>query len=187
MDAGHPERRAPALHALVNLWQQRDQSPEDLEELASTVREDPVLSQILDARTRPKPLSSDQERRMQEAIRSKDEVAAQRQDRLRGWQDWREELLAEPDAAFSSDRLRSDVSNVYVWLKAGAQRSRRNVWDGEKLAAAFGPELKERIQKIISGTLAFGHACAVERAIARGAQCDFGLLDHWPVRHLGRI
>ena len=146
-DLGHPERRAVAMHALINAWHGRGRSEHDLQALRAMVRGDAVLEAILDDRTRPRPVNEEHERWQRERAARQQEAAIQEEVRLRGWQEWRQHLLADQDVAFSPGNHANSVANIYRWLRASSRRhARYNEWDGERLAAAFGPDVTDRIR-----------------------------------------
>jgi hypothetical protein len=147
-DIEHPERRAVALHALIERWERRGRTADGLVTLFDMVRGDAALEANLDDRTRPRPVNERHERWQREMARRQEEAAVQEEGRLRGWRDWRQHLLADPDDAFSPDHFANSIRNVFMWLQASHSggNARYDVWDGERLATAFGPDVANRIR-----------------------------------------
>ena len=68
--------------------------------------------------------------------------------RLEKWREWRDQLLADRDDAFSAGKQRATVSNLYSWLSANEQsRNRFNRWDKDALVQAFGPDIADRAEE----------------------------------------
>ena len=79
--------------------------------------------------------------------RRKRERACREAQRLEGWKTWRNELLADPDDAFSEGKRQGTVSTLYQWLEATEQiRDRFNQWDKDTLTQAFGQDIADRAE-----------------------------------------
>lgn len=140
-------RRTVALHALIDIWHGRQRPDDDLQSLRSVVRGNDALEAILQSRTQPAPFNEQHERWERERIRRQEEMAAREDERLKDWREWRQELLADPDGAFSPTSFGGSIANVYMWLRASAgSHARFDVWDSQKVVAAFGPAVGDRIR-----------------------------------------
>ena len=67
--------------------------------------------------------------------------------RLEDRKKWRDELLADPDDAFSEGKRQETVSGLYSWLDATEKnQDRLNQWDKEALAQAFDQDIADRAE-----------------------------------------
>ena len=149
-DSRHPERRPVALHALIGLWCGRGSIHAELGAIRRLVQDDHELVRMLADQTAPR-RDEDSLKRMEEferetRLRRKAESDEERK-RLEDWRQWREELLEDPDTAFSGSRLTATLSTVYAWLRENSKDgNRRNAWNKEALAGAFGVDVAHRIE-----------------------------------------
>ena len=146
-DECRPERRAVALHALIGLWYQRGRVATELDAIRAYLKGHRLLGQILEERTAPPEPNEKLERMMRERQRRKREEACREAQRLEDWKIWRDEVLADPDDAFSEGKRRTTVSGLYRWLEATEQvRDRFNQWDKDMLTLAFDRDIADRAE-----------------------------------------
>ena len=141
-DESRPERRAVALCALIQDWHRQGQIPSELEAIRRNLKGDSSLGQLLAQWTAPHKRSEKLEKMEQDArnaAHAQDDSEAQR---LEDWKKWREEILTDPDNAFSAEKSKATLYNLYHWLCAAKpDRARYSLWDKGALIRAFGPEV----------------------------------------------
>ena len=147
-DESRPERRAVALHALIDGWYGRGQVATELNVIRANLKEDAHLVRILEQCTAPAEPDERLEKMKREHQHRERERARCEAQRLEHWKAWRDELLADPDDAFSEGKQRRTVSNIYQWLRrTGRTRNRYNNWDKDALRRAFGQDVTDRAEK----------------------------------------
>ena len=148
-DKSRRDRRVVALHALIDGWCRRGRIVSELDTVRSNLRDDMTLSRILDAHTAP-PKRDDAFERMERDYRQHQRSQADHEARhLQKWKEWRDELLADPVAAFSAERSEKTIFCLYSWLCASKKNWGRysSVWDKDALTQAFGPDIADRTEK----------------------------------------
>ena len=144
VDEGNSKRRAVALHALINLWHHRGQDVTELDSLRSLIKGDLNLERRLEERTRPQEPDEETIQIELQAQQQKKENDKREAERLEGWQKWRDELLCNPADAFSPDKQKQTISNIFSWLSAFKQvNSRYNIWDKNALIQAFNSDIAD--------------------------------------------
>lgn len=134
-----------ALEALLLLWHLNERSENEAEELLQAVADDIFLSEQVKKAITPKPLNPEEEKwrrreRRQECVRKGRECQ-----RVESWQKWREEVLADTNAAFSSEQILSTLYNLYKWLRNHAkEHSLSKVWSKAAIIQAFSEEVAYR-------------------------------------------
>ena len=147
-DERRPERRTVALHAWIDDWIRRGRVATELDAIRANLKEDAPLVRILERHTAPPEPNEELERMEREHERRKRGQACREAQRRENWKRWRDELLADPDDAFSEGKRQATVSNLYSWLGASAQnRNRFNRWNKNALAQAFGQDIAGRAEK----------------------------------------
>ena len=147
-DERRPERHAVALHAWIDGWYQQGQVATELDAIRATLKEDALLVRILEQRTAPSEPDARLEQMERDRKRRKRARDRRKAQRLEKWREWRDGLLADPDDAFSAEKLRASVSNLYSWLSACEQsRNRLNRWDKDALTQAFGRDIADRAEQ----------------------------------------
>ncbi len=144
-DESRPGRRAVVLHAVIDVWRQRGRVRSELETIRAELKGDKKLGRLLEERTAQFRRSNKRNRKMERKHRRQEHVQARREERrLEDWTKWRDELLADPVKAFSSEEQGATVGTLYRWLdqyKKGSNRS--NIWDKDALTEAFGQEVAD--------------------------------------------
>ena len=143
-DDSRPKRRAVALHALIDLWRRRGRIGSELDAIRENLKGNPILDQILADNTAP--LKRDENWEREHRLR-RDAQAEREAERLEDWRKWRDELLEDPAAAFSGQKLKGTVSCIYLWLSEYTRHSNRfNNWNKEALTQAFNLDIAERAE-----------------------------------------
>ena len=147
-DEDHRERRAVALCALIQDWHRRGQIPSELKTIRAQLKGDTFLGQLLAQWTAPPERNEKLEKMKREARNTARARDAREAHLLEGWKKWRDEMLADPDNAFSAEKLERTLYNLCQWLRAAKpNRACYGLWDKEALIEAFGPEAAERAEK----------------------------------------
>lgn len=147
-DERYPERHAVVLHAWIDGWYQRGRVATELDAIRANLKEDPLLVEILEQRTAPIEPDEKLERMEREHQRWKLDQARHEAQHMKDWKTWRDELLADPDDAFSAEKQQATVSSLYSWLSKNAQSlNRLNGWDKDALTQAFGQDIADRAEK----------------------------------------
>ena len=147
-DERRPERHVVALHAWIDGWHQRGQVMTELDAIRANLKEDALRVQILEQRTAPREPDERFEKMERDHERWKRDEACREAQRLEKWREWRDELLADSDDAFSETKQQATVSNLYSWLSANEQiRNRFDRWDKDALVQAFGQDVADRAEK----------------------------------------
>ena len=144
-DESRPEHRAVALHAVMDLWRQRERPASELHDIRRMLKGHPTLVRIMNERTAP-PAQNEEIERMERHHRQEAAARAAREEqRLEKWRQWRNDTLADAEGAFSAEKRTATVSNLYSWLRASHQdQNRYNIWDKKALTEAFGTDVAQR-------------------------------------------
>ena len=141
-DESRPERQVVALHALLRGWLRRGGVASELDRLRAKFKDATSFGRVLAEWTAWREQAEKRERMEQEvrhAARARDDREAQR---LEDWKKWRKEMLVDPADAFSAEKLKSTIHNLYQWLRAARpNQSRYGLWDKDALVQAFGLEV----------------------------------------------
>jgi hypothetical protein len=109
---------------------------------------DAELEAIFAKRTAPRERNEDAERMERTAQRRQCVQNARETKRLEDWKKWREELLANPETAFSSEKRDTTFADIYIWLRAWSKRTNRyDVWDKAALTQVFGADVAARAER----------------------------------------
>ena len=147
-DEHRPERRAVALHALIGGWERRGRVAAELDAIRASLKGHTLLGRILEESTTPQKPNEALERMKREHQRRECERARDEAQCLEDWKTWRDELLEDPDGAFSEVKRQGTVSNLYKWLGSTERtRARCNKWDKDALMRAFGQDITDRAEK----------------------------------------
>ena len=147
-DERRPVRRAVALHALIDGWYLRGRVASELDAIRANLKEHKLLGRILEERTAPPEPSEALERMERDLQHRKHDRVSRKAQHLEEWKTWRDELLADPDDAFSAEKRQGTVSKLYQWLRrTGRTRNRYNIWDKDALTQAFGQDIADRAEK----------------------------------------
>ena len=149
-DKSRPERRAVALHALMEIWPQQGRDASELDAIRDAMKGDTELGRILEKYTAPPNQIGAIERMKQRRQDRQREADIRETQRLEDWKQWRAELLADPDDAFSEEKQAATVDRLFSWLKKRRQhRNPFNVWDRNALINAFSPRVADRAEQMI--------------------------------------
>ena len=148
-DRSRPERRAIALHALINLSRHAGQAEAKLEDIRDRVKDDRNLVAFLEQQTAPPPPEQEAKwAQVDEAQRRQREEEAKEEMR---WHEDEEELRrhlqTRADEVFSTENRNATLYKLYAWL-----RTRPGIggppehWNTKAVAEAFGADIAERAE-----------------------------------------
>lgn len=145
VDESRLKRRAVALHALIDLWYKRGKQVTELDSIRSTVQGDLKLELILKNRTKPNAPDKKVEQIQLQTQQQQEENDNHEAARLEGWRNWSDYLLTNPANAFSPDKQKQTISNIFFWLGEYKQvNSRYNIWDKNALIQEFNSDIADR-------------------------------------------
>lgn len=144
-DRNQATRRPVALWALLDIWRRHGRSPEERRVIWNTLGGSPALESTMEGfEAPPEPDEGIRNDGLARLVQEEIEAEARR---LKGWKDW---LIAEPDEAFSPDRMLSTLFNLHEWLKeANQQQHRLDIWDRDALSRAFGTDIADRAERAL--------------------------------------
>lgn len=130
-----------ALQALIRLWVQRGRPSDELSDLEALIGDRDGLRQSFASDTAPPVPNPAIVKMEQEHAARRRQAESKEAVRLHRWLEWREKLIAAPEALMTPDEEFTTVSNIGKWLHAGSSRSSYCLWDQAALAEAFGAEV----------------------------------------------
>ncbi len=142
------EDRLAALHALISLWTWEGREASSFNELEDAVRDEEELIAILrQRRTQSEPDLKIEEWQRKDRQRKLEHEERERQ-RDENWIRWKQEFIADPDAAFSTENQWATINRIYLWLERRQRRTNRyTVWDEAALRSVLGPDIAARSAK----------------------------------------
>ncbi|HEX4966376.1 MAG TPA: hypothetical protein VF173_36545 [Thermoanaerobaculia bacterium] len=142
------EDRLAALHALISLWIWEGKKASSFDEVMDAVRDDEGLIAILRQRSTPSESDLKLEEWQREERQRKLEREERERQRIENWIRWKQEFLADPDAAFSTENQWTTINHIYMWLERRQRRANRyTVWDEAALRSVLGPDIAARSAK----------------------------------------
>jgi len=132
---------AVALQALIRLWIQRGRPKDDLAELEALIGDRDGLRQSFISDTAPPVPNPAIVKMEQEHLARRQAAESKEAVRLQQWVEWRDKLIANPEALMMPDEEFTTVSNIGKWLHAGSSHSSYCLWDQDALTKAFGEEV----------------------------------------------
>lgn len=137
------KKREVAYEAIFQLWNLNGRLETEVDDILRAVADNASLSEKVKQDTTPKPKKEtklDRRWRRQECVRK-----GRERQRVEKWRKWREELLTDTEAAFSSERVFSTLYNLYHWLNIHTKKhSPSKVWNKAALTQAFNEEVTFR-------------------------------------------
>lgn len=152
-DPQHREGRSATLHALVFLCISEGRNTGQLDELMAAVRDDAELTNLLRARSTPPEPDPTNEKWKRKARRQELVREGRERQRLAEWAQWKEQLIANPEAAFSAEKLQVTTGNIHNWLESlrDSGYTHYNAWNENALQSAFGEDIATRAGKAFQG------------------------------------
>src|SRR5262245_20664522 len=148
--SANPTHRQAALHALLGLWEWQGSEIGENDELSAAIRDDAGLTEALRQRSTPPDPDPEHEniRRETEKWERKERRKklireGRERQRVDKFVQWKKRLLANPEAAFSSEELPTTMHKLVQFLKSpqGGTLDHFNVWDENSLRIAFNEDI----------------------------------------------
>ena len=147
-DESRPERRGVALHAWFQIWRQDGRDASALDTIRPMLQGDPALEQMFEDNTTPPEQDEERqehlERRRAQRRRIRNDRKAQYVER---WTTRRDELLANPDNAFSEEKRENTVYWLFQWWRESDLGSKYNTWNKEVITQSFNRDIAERAEQ----------------------------------------
>lgn len=145
----HHENRLALLHALVSLWTSEGRDTGQIDELTAAVRDDVELVDALRAWSTPPEPDPTYEKWKRKARRQELVREGRERQGLAKWAQWKEQLIANPEAAFSAEALQGTTDNIHSWLESLRVNdyTHYNAWNENALQNAFGDDIATRAVK----------------------------------------
>ena len=142
-DQSRPERRGVALHAWIRIWRELRRDTSALDTIRHMLQDDPALEQIFAENTAPPEEDEERQEHLQRQPAQNDRKAQY----LEKWIKWRDELLANPDNAFSEEKQESTVIGLFQWWCEPDLGSKYNIWNKEAITQAFNRDIADRAEQ----------------------------------------
>ena len=147
-DQSQPERRSIALYAWIRIGRERGQNTSGLDTIRSMLQDDPALKKILSENIAQSEQNekgpADLDHQFAQSKRIQDNLQTQYLDQ---WEKWRDELLANPDDAFSGEKRENTVYWLYQWWCESDFGSKYNSWNKEAITQAFNQVIADRTEQ----------------------------------------
>ena len=147
-DENRPERRGVALHAWLQIGREHGRDASALDTIRPMLQDDPALEQIFEDNTTPPKQDKERqehlERRRAQRRRIRNDRKAQY---LELWTTRRDELLANPDNAFSEEKRENTVYWLFQWWRESDLGSKYNTWNKEVITQSFNRDIAERAEQ----------------------------------------
>ena len=147
-DPSRPERRGVALHAWLQIGREHGRDASALDTIRPMLQDDPALEQIFEDNTTPPKQDKERqehlERRRAQRRRIRNDRKAQHLER---WTTRRDELLANPDNAFSEEKRENTVYWLFQWWCESDLGSKYNTWNKEVITQSFNRDIAERAEQ----------------------------------------
>ena len=149
MALSRPDRRAVALHALVQLWRDGGRASSELHGLRLKVQGDDALEELLTKWTASPSEAVIRER--DRTDREHAEIEREREEQASkvraSWRQWRDEVQGNPDQAFAPENLTNTLFKLHGWLRRHSRdRNLWDVWDRAALVQVFGEDIAARAE-----------------------------------------
>jgi hypothetical protein len=139
------ENRKIAYEVLFQLWHLNERSKTEAEQLRQAVADDSSLAEKVKKDTAPINPDTEEKKWERRDRRLQCVRKGRERQRIEKWRKWREELLADTEAAFSSEQVLSTLRNLYHWLNRHTkEHSPSKVWNKDALTQAFNAEMASR-------------------------------------------
>ena len=147
-DRNRPERRGVALHAWIQIWRERGQDASELDTIRPMLRDNPVLERIFEDNTAPPEQNEERQECLERQSAHRERIQNDRiAQYLEPWTTRRNQLLENPDDAFSEEKRKNTVSWLFQWWCKPDFESKYNTWNKEALVQAFNRDIADRAEQ----------------------------------------
>lgn len=136
-----------ALEALMRLWMKREGDRSELKPYEALSAGHERLKALIADWTKPKRSASAEELLFEKHQKKRERISDLREcQRIKSLFDWRDEVVADLETAFSKGRRFNTMVTFYQWLTRAAGERRYAYWDDALVERAFGKEFTETIK-----------------------------------------
>ena len=147
-DKSQPERRDVALHAWIQIGRKLGRDASEFDTIRPMVKDDPALEQIFKDNTVPPEQDEERQKHLQRQLAQGQRIQNDREAQyLEKWTKWRDELLANPDDAFSEEKRENTVYWLFRWWCEPDLGSKYNAWNKEAITQAFNRDIADRAEQ----------------------------------------
>lgn len=147
-DKSRPERRGVALHAWIRIWRERGRDASELDTIRPMLKDDPALEKIFEGNTAPPERDEERQERLEHQHAQRERIRNDRKAQdLEEWTTWRNQLLENPDDAFSEEKRESTVIDLFRWWCGPNLVSKYNSWKKEAITQAFNRNIADRAEQ----------------------------------------
>ena len=146
-DESRPERRGVALLAWIHIWRERGRDASELDTIRPMLKDDPDMEQIFEDNTAPPGQNEERQERLQHQLAQNQRIENDRKAQDKKWTKWRDELLANPDDAFSEEKRENTVYWLFRWWCEPDLGPKYNTWNKEAITQAFNRDIADRAEQ----------------------------------------
>lgn len=144
-DTNPPERRGVAFFRVLSFLHGR-QAKELEQEVRSFIADRTDLTERLEAFLNPPPQEPDEFEQEHREWEKRHQAAED--ERVANWQNWREEVLADPDFRLDEENRDNTLSNVYSFIQQNRDDSSSwGLWNGDIIARAFSDDFLTQLRE----------------------------------------
>lgn len=150
-DKSRPQRQTVALHGLFGLWQRNGAHETELLEIETKLGANGLLHAIFKERAANHKINFEREciQHERDAAQLQQRSRAE-EESLSDWRKWREELLLDPDTAFTCENQLATLNSLNTWLTLrDAKHNRLYSWNRSAISAAFNQDIAERVDSAL--------------------------------------
>ena len=138
--------------ALKFCWDKGSSVEDHVEKLCELVADNEWRQQALERRITPPKRDREEEAREAKWAQEDAEREAKRQTDIASWEDWREEVLRDPEPTFAPDKLKQTVWDFwYVLERDDHELTHRTHWNKTTIADIFSAEIADRVEQAFRG------------------------------------
>ncbi len=146
-DESRPERRGVALLAWIHIWRERGRDASELDTIRPMLKDNPALEQIFEDNTAPPGQNEGRQERLERQLAQSKRMRNDRKAQYEKWTNWRDELLENPEDAFSEEKRENTVYWLFRWWCEPDLGPKYNTWNKEAITQAFSQDIADRAQQ----------------------------------------
>ena len=146
-DESRPERRGVALLAWIQIWREHGRDASELDTIRHMLKDDPALEQIFEDNTVPPGQNEGRQERLERQLAQRKRIRNDRKAQYEKWTKWRDELLENPENAFSEEKRENTVYWLFRWWCEPDLGPKYNTWNKEAITQAFNRDIADRAEQ----------------------------------------
>ena len=147
-DESRPERRGVALYAWIQIWREFGGDASALGTIRPMLQDDPALEQVFEDNTAPRGQDEERQKYLQRQLAQSKRIRNDRKaQHLEQWTKWRNQLLENPEDAFSEKKRENTVYWLFRWWCGPDLGSKYNIWNKEAITQAFSREIADHAEQ----------------------------------------